>query len=99
MVLLQPIIEICVGPVHHLTPYRLTDRTWVGIMPIRRDTLWTIANDVEVQPLDIVDNSAGLCERISGWFSSLGSPDRPPQLGVRLPPSSSADTFIDFLAT
>jgi hypothetical protein len=36
VILLEPIVEIAVGPVQHVTAERLADRTGVGIMSIGR---------------------------------------------------------------
>jgi hypothetical protein len=44
-------------------------------------------------------NRSALCKPPSGCFSSVGSPNRPPHLGVRPRPTSSAGTFTHLPVT
>jgi hypothetical protein len=47
VVLLQPIVEIGVTPMHDLTAEGLANRTRIGIMPVRRHSLWSMTNGLE----------------------------------------------------
>jgi hypothetical protein len=46
MVLFQSIIVVHIGPVGHVAAEGITNRSRVGIMSIRRDTLWVMTNDL-----------------------------------------------------
>ena len=44
VVLLQPIIQLHIGPVYHVITKDLADRTRIGIMPIGCYPLWRVVN-------------------------------------------------------
>lgn len=47
VVLLQSIVEICVGPLQDISSKRLADRTRVGVMSIGRDSFGYITDSVD----------------------------------------------------
>jgi hypothetical protein len=45
MVLFQAIIEVFAGSMEHLIPQSFTHCSWIGGMPVRCHSFWSVANN------------------------------------------------------